>query len=67
MKVYRIMLNPNFINGDIPDERVKISPYIPKNALPNEDKTTKRIPCCPTIIGCIESLEDYQVSMIIWF
>lgn len=56
MKVYRIMLNPNFINGDVPDERIKISPYIPKNALPNEDKIIKRIPCCPTIIGCIESL-----------
>lgn len=53
MKVYRIELRDR---GD----SIIYEPYIPKSLAHYEDNKTPRIPCAPTILGCLRSLQITQ-------
>lgn len=53
MKVYRVELMDK---GDL----ITYEPYIPKSVAHYEDHETSRIPCAPTILGCLRSLQIPQ-------
>lgn len=53
MKAYRIELRDR---GD----SITYEPYIPKSVAHYEDHETPRIPCAPTILGCLRSLQITQ-------